>query len=124
MPDVAGPGRAMVGGRVDPGRLGHQAIDLVHRRLTAGADVAGQASPARRRTDERVDDVVDVDIVTGVLTVTVDDHRLAGDQALGEDRHHPGLAVGILTGPVHVGQGQRGELDRVQVAVGDEVVDR
>ena len=45
-------------------------------------------------------------------------HGSPGQQAAGEDGDHAGLAVGVLAGAVDVGQGQGGELEVVQLAVG------
>jgi hypothetical protein len=108
---------------VHPGLGGHGAVELVDRRLVAGPDVADQAAAPGGGPHEGVDHVVDEDEVPGLLAVPEDGHRLAAQQALGEDGHHAGLAVGVLPGPVHVGQGQGGELQGVQLAVGHQVVD-
>ena len=75
-----------------------------------------------RGPGEGVDHVVDVDEVPRLLPVAEDRARLAGQQPAGEDGDHAGLAVGVLAGPVDVGQGQGGELEAVQLAVGGEVV--
>ena len=48
---------------------------------------------------EGVDDVVDVDEVTGLGAVAEDRARLAGQERAGEDGHHAGLAVGSWRGP-------------------------
>ena len=71
---------------------------------------------------ERVDDVVDEDVVPGLLAVPVDRHRLVAQHAVGEDGHHPSLAVGVLPRPVDVPQRESAELEGVQLAIGHQVV--
>ena len=88
-----------------------------------GPDVADEAAAPRRGPHEGVDDVVDEHEVPRLLAVPEDRDRLAPQDALGEDGHHAGLPVGILARAVDVGEGQRAELERVQLAVGDQVVD-
>ena len=117
------PERQMLGLGLHPGLVGHLAVELVDRRLLAGTDVAQQPAPLGGGPHEGIDHVVDVDEVAGLVAVTEDGHLLAPQEALGEDRHHAGLAVGILAGAVDVGQGQGRELERVHLAVGDQVVD-
>ena len=109
---------------IRPGLAGHLAVELVHRGLPTGADVADQSTAPGGRPDEGVHHVVDVDEVAGLLAVTEDGDRLALEQTLGEDGHDAGLTVGILPRAVHVGQGQRRELQRVKLPIGEQVVDR
>ena len=108
--------------RSTPAWVGHGGVELVDAGLVAGADVEHQAAPPVGRPGEGVDDVVDEDEVPGLAAVAVDGARLAGQEPAGEDGHHSGLAVRVLAGPVHVGQGQGGELQVVQLPVGGQVV--
>ena len=105
---------ACTAGASTPAARGHGVVELVHRGLDAGADVAEHARAPVGGPDERVDDVVDVDEVAGLLAVAEDGAGLAGEQPPGEDGDDAGLAVRVLTGAVDVGQGQRGELEPVQ----------
>ena len=66
--------------------------------------------------------VVHVHEVAGLLAVAEDRARLPRLEAAGEDGDDAGLPVGVLAGAVDVGQGQRRELDVVQVPVGGQVV--
>ena len=121
---AAHPGGAGRGRRHLGAGLGHHgAQELVDRRLAPGPDVAHEAPAARRGPDERVDDVVDEDEVPRLLAVPEDRHRPTAHDAVGEDGDHARLAVGILTGPVDVPQGQGAELEGVQLPIGHQVVD-
>ncbi len=118
------PGR---GGRVDgpigdAGGLRHGVVEPVDRGLDPGADVDDQPAAALGRPGEGVDDVVDVDEVAGLGPVAEDRAGLAGQQPAGPDGDHAGFAVGVLPRPEHVGQGQGGVLEAVQLPVGVEVV--
>ena len=65
-------------------------VQLVHRRLDAGADVEDAAvAPGRR--EHRVDDVADVDVVARLLAVAEDERLLAAREPLHEDRDDAAL---------------------------------
>ena len=116
-------GRERAGpGPVRPGMGGHGGVEIVDAGLVAGADVEHQAASPPGRPGKGVDDVVDEDEVAGLAAVAVDGAGLAGQEPAGEDGHHSGLSVGVLAGAVHVGQGQGGELEVVQLPVGGQVV--
>ena len=118
-------GRVARPARSTPAAVGHGGVELVDRRLHAGADVDQQPAaprrrpgrrrrPRRRRRRSRGSGSPSPKIV----------HGSPGQQAAGEDGHHARLAVRVLAGPVDVGQRQRGELEVVQLAVGGQVVAR
>ena len=98
-------------------------VQLGDRGLLGGADVHHEASAAARGAGEGIDDVVHEHVVAGLAPVSEDDAGPARDEVAGEDGHHAGLAVGVLTGAVDVGEGQGGELDPVQLPICDQVVD-
>ena len=112
-----------VGLHLDTGLPGHLPEQGVDRGLLAGADVAYEAPTLGGGPHECIHDVVDEHEVPGLLTVAEDRHRLPAKESLGEDRHYPRLAVGVLPGPVDVGEGQGGEFQRVELPVGDEIVE-
>ncbi len=120
---LAGPQRAPLDHQLHAGAVGHDGGQPVDRGLRPRADVADEPASPVGGPHEGVDHVVDVDEVAGLLAVAEDDEGQAPQQALGEDGHHAGLAVGVLARAVHVGQGQGAELEGVQLTVGLEVVD-
>ncbi len=102
---IAEPRRVELGFVATVGSRRDLRMQLPHRGFHSGADVESLAS-ARLACSlhERVDDVVDEHVVAGVGAVAEDLGRPARQQRLREDRHHACLAVGVLTGPVHVGR--------------------
>ena len=102
--------------RVDtPGGPRDVRMELVDVAFDAGADVESTEVRGLRGAQVGGDDVVDVDVVAGLAAVPVDDGVAAVQQTLGEDRHHPRLAVRILPRSVDVGVAQRHELEAVNV---------
>ena len=61
---------------------------MLHTGLDAGADVQHEPAALFDGAGARVDDVVDVDEVPGLLAAPEDGHRLAASDATGEDGHH------------------------------------
>jgi len=99
-------------------------MQLAVRGFHGGADVEPLTAAGRAgRFDERVDHVIDEHVVAGVRAVAEHPGGLAGQQGLSEDRDHPGLAVRVLARPVDVREGKGGELEPVQLAICDQVVD-
>src|SRR5690606_20199078 len=60
--------------------------------------------------------------VSGLLAGTEDEARLPFEQAAGEDRDNTRFAVRVLSRSVDVGQGERGEVEPVELLVGTQVV--
>jgi hypothetical protein len=119
LPRPAGPCSARP---LDAGGPRQHAIDLVHRRLPAGADVdrAG-GRHAGQRPHHRVGHVAHVDVVARLLAVSVDHARPPTQQSSREDRDDSGLAFRVLPWPVHVGQPQRHTAGAVQPAQQSEL---
>ena len=79
--------------------------------------------PRRAARGEGVDDIVHVHVIAGLAAIAEHDARPPRDEVAGKDRDDAGLAVGVLTRPVDVREGKGGELEPVQLAISDEVVD-
>ena len=99
-------------GRSTPAASAMARVELVDRRLDAGADVAEQPAAPVGGPHEGVDDVVDVDEVAGLArrrrrSCTASRSRSSPAKIATT----PGLAVRVLAGPVDVGQRQRRELE-------------
>src|SRR6266540_4575498 len=93
-------------------RAGQRAMELVHRSLDPRTDVhAADDLGALESAEVGGRDVLDVDVVAGLLAVPVDDRRLPLQEALGEDGDDAGLALGILAGAVDVGVAERDTAD-------------
>jgi len=68
------------------------------------------------------DHVIDVHVVAGVGPLAVDLERPLAQQALAEDRHHAGLAMGVLAGAIDVRVAQRRVVEAVLAAEAVQVV--
>src|SRR5262249_17076802 len=79
------------------GEFGHHAVEPLHARLDAGADIEHQTTALPHCAHERVRDVVDVHIVASLRAVTEDDRTFAVEKLAGKDRNHTRFAVRILT---------------------------
>src|SRR6266511_1815033 len=88
----------------EPGDLREHPEQAVHAGLEACADVHQPARAPFGGEGECMHHVVDEHVVTGLVAVAVDRGGLPHQHLRGEDGHHPGLSVGVLTGPVHVPQ--------------------
>ena len=118
---VRGRGRCAGARRAAPGRARGRWSTRPRSAMTRASSLTESSRPVPTLStrppprvggpDEGVDDVVDEDEVARLLAVAEDRHRLPPQQPVGEDGHHAGLAVGILAGPVDVGQRQGAELD-------------
>ena len=121
--ELSCPGRSVDGPQRAARAPGHRLVELEDRRLDAGAHVDEKTPAPLARPGQGVDDVVDEHEVAGLRPVAEDRAALPGREVSGEDGHDTCLAVGILTRSVDVAQGERAELDVVQLPVGLEVVD-
>src|SRR5918993_2767285 len=121
---LARPGRGELRLGPEPGDPPQGVVQLQHRGLDPGADV--DPGPGRVRVlapgHERVDHVLPEHVVAGLSAVAEDRHRLVGPPPGAEDGHHPGLAVGVLPGPVDVAQPQADRLQPVQLVEAGQVV--
>src|SRR3954471_21080313 len=100
--DLAGARWGVLRGLLEPRELGHHVEELLHARLDTRADVQHESAALVDRTHERVDDIVDIDVVARLRAVTEDQRTLAVEQPAREDRDHARLAVRILARAVHV----------------------
>ena len=121
---LARPLRRPVGCLAVAGEPGHGLIELEHAGLGAGADVHQQPAALLGGPHEGVDDVVDEHVVARLAAVAEDGGLLPGQHEPGEDRHHPGLTVGVLARTVDVGERQLGVLQPAHLAVVVQVVAR
>src|SRR5690606_29473816 len=71
--------------------------ERVHVRLDARPDVDDLGVLERQPGHHGADDITHVDVVARLGAGAVDDRLLPGEQALGEDGDHPGLAVRVLS---------------------------
>src|ERR1700716_1643805 len=81
--------------------------ELDHGGWGASADVEHSlGAGVARRSDEGVDDVSNIDVVTGLLAVTVDGGSLTASHLATEDSNYSCLATRVLPGAVDVGEPQ------------------
>ncbi len=105
-------------------RAGDRVVELLHARLDAGADVDDQPAAPVRRPEQRVDDVVDVHEVAGLLPVTEDRGPGPVEHHAREDRDDARLTVRVLAGAVDVRKREGAVLEAVDLPVVVEVVAR
>src|SRR4029453_17259455 len=115
-----GAERRLAGEPRDGGKEPEQAVD---GGLEARTNVHETTVATFRREREGVNDVVDEHVIAGLIPITVDRRRPAGQHRRREDRDDPGLALRNLTRAVDVGEREGGERDAVLPFVEAEVVD-
>ena len=95
------PGRAIAyrAGSSKPASSRHRVEQLLHARLDAGADVHDEPAAAVRGADERVDDVVDVHEVAGLLAVAEDRRPARLEQLPAKIATTPASPCGSWRGP-------------------------
>src|SRR5205085_10173828 len=103
-PQLAEPCLAVARLALDAGCALDRGVELVHRRLGAGADVDDPAAPELGRREHRLDDVAGVDVVARLAAVAEDRRLAALVQEAHEDRDDARLAVRLLAGPVDVAE--------------------
>ena len=106
---LTGSGRGVARRRRHTEAVRDQPVHLADRGLCAGPDVVG---PHHRwgklsGAHERVNDIIDVDVITDSGAVAVDGDRAAGEQGAAENRDHPRVAVRILARTVDTPQRER-----------------
>lgn len=116
--NVARALRAVLGSRRSAEDQRELAVELVQRRRLAGRDVDAVVADAvaDRGVEHGADDVIDVDEVARLLTISEDGHRLVAQQAVDEDADDPGVRTRrILPRSVHVEEAQPDRRETVQL---------
>src|SRR5688572_12471514 len=103
--------------------------ELEDARATAGTDVecaridsAFDWKWRRGRDEDRASDISDVDIITGLFSVTEDRQRVSLENSAAENSDHSRFAVRILPRTVNVAEAQRDGFRAVDAAIVREVV--
>src|SRR5215469_7834955 len=106
-PHLAKARRPMIGDELGAIQGSHGLGKSLHRGPRAGADVEYQSTSIRRCRALQRAETADIGEITDLLAVAEDLYRLAASQAIGENRHHPGiLRPRILSWPVEVEKAQ------------------
>src|SRR5262249_52926806 len=88
----------------------------------AGPEVPGAARFARRRARGRFDEVSNVDVVAGLISVAANFGRASTQDRLRKDRDDSRLSHSVLTRTVHIGIPEHLGLESVDDLVVVEVV--
>ena len=118
------PSRAgsKVGVALDPGGRGAGLVQLEHRRLGPAADVEDPAALVRRRREQRLDDVADVDEVACLQPVAEDRPSARRGEPVEEDRDDAALEARRLARPEDVPEPGDDVARAVDAVEADEVL--